>query len=57
MKKKSSIRVMIMVPVLLLGLVSILSNVMAVVNLRKVNQTASIIADDYLTAITELDTI
>ena len=48
---------MIMVPVLLLGLVSILSNVMAVVNLRKVNQTASIIADDYLTAITELDTI
>ena len=57
MKNKSSIRVMIMVPVLLLGLVSILSNVMAVVNLRKVNQTASIIADDYLTAITELDTI
>ncbi len=57
MKKKSSIRVMIMVPVLLLGFVSILSNVMAVVNLRKVNQTASIIADDYLTAITELDTI
>lgn len=57
MNKKSSIRVMIMVPVLLLGLVSILSNVMAVVNLRKVNQTASIIADDYLTAITELDTI
>ena len=57
MKKKSSIRVMIMVPVLLLGLVSILSNVMAVVNLRKVNQTATIIADEYLTAITELDTI
>ncbi len=57
MKKKSSIRVMIMVPVLLLGLVSILSNVMAVVNLRKVNQTATTIADEYLAAITELDTI
>ena len=57
MKKKTSIRVMIMVPVLLLGLVSILSNVMAVANLRRVNQTASTIADEYLTAITELDTI
>ncbi len=57
MKKKTSIRVMILVPVLLLGLVSILSNVMAVFNLRKVNDTASTIADEYLTAITELDTI
>ncbi len=57
MKKKTSIRTKIMVPVLLLGIVSILSNVMALSNLRKVNNTASTIADEYLTAITELDTI
>lgn len=57
MKKKSSIRVMIMVPVLLLGLVSILSNVLSLTNLRKVNNTASTIADDYMVAIGQLDTI
>jgi len=57
MNKKTSIRVMIMAPVLLLGLVSILSNVISLANLRKVNQTASTIADDYMSAISELDTI
>ncbi|WP_029323370.1 methyl-accepting chemotaxis protein [Butyrivibrio sp. AE3004] len=57
MEKKTSIRVMILVPILLLGIVSILSNVMALINLRRVNQTASTIADEYLSAITELDTI
>ena len=57
MKKKSSIRVMIMVPVLLLGFVSIFSNVMSLTNLRKVNRTASTIADDYMVAIGQLDTI
>ena len=57
MKRKASIRVMIMVPVLLLGFVSIFSNVMSLTNLRKVNKTASTIADDYMAAINELDTI
>ncbi|WP_027208775.1 methyl-accepting chemotaxis protein [Butyrivibrio hungatei] len=57
MKRKASIRVMIMVPVLLLGFVSIFSNVMSLTNLRKVNKTASTIADDYMSAINELDTI
>ena len=57
MKKKASIRVMIMAPVLLLGLVSIFSNVMSLTNLRKVNKTASTIADEYMAAINELDTI
>ena len=57
MKKKASIRVMIMVPVLLLGFVSIFSNVMSLTNLRKVNKTASTIADDYMAAINLLDTI
>lgn len=57
MKRKSSIRVMIMVPVLLLGIVSILSNVLAIVNLGRVNKSATTISDDYLNAITDLDTI
>ncbi len=57
MNKKSSIKVMILVPVLLLGLVCILSNVMSVVNLRKVNNAASSIADDYMTLITDLDKV
>ena len=57
MNKKTSIRVKILVPVILLGLVSILSNIMAVLNLRRVNDAASVIADDYLMAITKLDTI
>ncbi|MBO4913018.1 MAG: methyl-accepting chemotaxis protein [Butyrivibrio sp.] len=57
MKKKASIRVMIMVPVLLLGFVSIFSNIMSLTNLRKVNKTASTIADDYMAAINQLDTI
>lgn len=57
MKRKASIRVMIMVPVLLLGFVSIFSNVMSLTNLRKVNTTASTIADDYMAAINQLDVI
>ncbi|MBP5266123.1 MAG: methyl-accepting chemotaxis protein [Lachnospiraceae bacterium] len=54
---KSSIRAKIMIPVLLLGIVSIFSNVMAIVSLGTVNRTASRIADDYMTAITQLDTV
>lgn len=57
MNRKTSIRFMILVPVLLLGIVSILSNVLAVVNVRNVDNKASVIAEDYLNAITDLDTI
>ena len=55
--KKTSIRVKILVPVLLLFVISVMSNVLAINNLRKVNDMASVIADNYLGAITELDTI
>lgn len=55
--KKTSIRAKILFPVLLLFVISILSNIMALSNLGKVNSTASTIADEYLNAITELDTI
>jgi methyl-accepting chemotaxis protein len=57
MSKKTSIRAKILVPVLLLGFISIMSNVIALMNLKRVDQTATVIADQYLTAITELDTI
>ena len=57
MKKKRSIRLLILIPVLLLGAVSIVSNILALFNLSKVNNTASKIADEYMVAITELDTI
>lgn len=57
MKKKTSIRALILGPVLLLGIVSILSNVIAMLGLKKVNNTATVIADEYLEAISELDTI
>ena len=57
MKKKRSIRLLILIPVLLLGAVSIVSNILALFNLAKVNNTASKIADEYMVAITELDTI
>ena len=57
MNKKKSIRVMILIPVLLLGVVSVLSNVLALFNLSRVNKTASKIADEYMVAIMQLDTI
>ncbi|MDC7301401.1 methyl-accepting chemotaxis protein [Agathobacter ruminis] len=57
MNKTMSIKIKIMVPVLLLGIVSIFSNIMSVYSLRSVNKTASTIADEYMTTITELDTI
>ena len=57
MNKTMSIKIKIMVPVLLLGIVSIISNIMSVYSLRSVNKTASTIADEYMTTITELDTI
>ncbi|SFO00674.1 Methyl-accepting chemotaxis protein [Pseudobutyrivibrio sp. UC1225] len=57
MSKKTSIRLYILIPVLLLGILSIFSNVMALYNLSKVNHTATKIADEYMVAITELDTI
>ena len=56
-KKNSSIRMWILVPLLLLGIVSIVSNVMAGRNLRNVNSEATTISDKYLTGITELTDI
>ncbi|MCR5584316.1 MAG: methyl-accepting chemotaxis protein [Lachnospiraceae bacterium] len=57
MKKKLSIRVMMLGPVLSLGIISILSNVITMSNLKRVNNIAREISDESLVAITELDTI
>lgn len=53
-KKKTSIRLMILIPVLVLGVVSVFSSLLGVQNIRKVNKNATVIADDYMTAIEEL---
>ncbi len=57
MKKKTSIRILIMGPVILLGIVSILSNIISIINLKRVNDSATIISNEYMSCITELDTI
>lgn len=56
-KRRGSIKVRIMLPVLILGIVAIISNVTAMSNIRKVNQNAAQIADHYMTSLTELSSI
>ena len=56
-KKRTSLKVLILVPVFILGILSVLSNVMAVNNIRKVNRNASRIADDCMNSISELSAI
>lgn len=59
MKKKRhiSIKVFIMIPVLVLGIVSIISNGIAIMNIRNVNSNASNITDYYMKEILELSEI
>lgn len=56
-KKRTSLKALILVPVFILGILSVLSNVMAVNNIRKVNRNASRIADDCINSISELSAI
>ena len=56
-KKSVSIKVVILVPVIILGLISVFSNIMALSNIRKVNKNAIAIADESLNSISELSTI
>ena len=60
MKKKTkglSIKTIILIPVFVLGIVSIISNMQAISNIRKVNSNASVIADEYMTSISKLGEI
>lgn len=56
-KKHGSIRLKIMIPVLILGIVAVASNFLALSNTRKVNKTASNIADHYMKSLTELSSL
>lgn len=56
-KKRTSLKALILVSVFILGILSVLSNVMAVNNIRKVNRNASRIADDCMNSISELSAI
>ena len=56
-KTNSSIKLWIFIPLILLGVVSIGSNLLAERNVRSVNNEATAISDNYLTGITELSDI
>ncbi|MGN1180271.1 MAG: methyl-accepting chemotaxis protein [Suilimivivens sp.] len=56
-RRSMSIKAVIMIPVILLGFVSIISSVQAIHNIRNVNSNAEVIADDYMTAIQQLSDI
>lgn len=56
-KRRSSIKVMIMIPVIILGIVSVISNITAIINIRNVNANAADIADNYMPGIEKLSQI
>ena len=59
MKKKArmSIKVYILIPVFILGIVAVFSNIQGISNLGKVNTTAVVIADEHMVNITYLNDI
>lgn len=56
-KKRISIKIIILTPVFVLGLLAILSNMASLRSLKRVNRTAVTIADVHMANITELSTI
>ncbi len=54
-KKQGSIKTAIMIPVIILGLVSVLSNIIAVRNVQSVNNNATVITDNYMVSISKLN--
>jgi len=57
MKPRISIKVLTLIPIFVLSFVCISSNIIAVRNIQNVNSTASKIADDYMTGISDLSNI
>ncbi|MBQ6886086.1 MAG: methyl-accepting chemotaxis protein [Lachnospiraceae bacterium] len=59
MKKKRyvSIKAIILIPVFILGLVCIMSNIMAISSLNSVNANAAVISNKYMVSISKLGTI
>ena len=56
-KKLKSIKTVILIPVFILGILCIISNIMAILNIRNVNASASDIADRCMTSISKLGQI
>lgn len=54
MKRRGSIKLAILLPVFILGAVSIISNLTAIMNIRNVNANAEEIADNYMISISKL---
>ena len=57
MKKNVSTKFIILLPVFILGIVSVLSNIVAVINIKRVNNNATQIANGYMECISELGDI
>lgn len=55
--QKASVKTMILVPVLILGIAAVISNVMGMVNIKKVNNNATVITDEYMVRMEELSDI
>lgn len=56
-KRRVSIKTLILVPVLILGIIAVFSNVVAIINLKRVNSNATDITDNYMVRITDLEEI
>lgn len=56
-KKKISTKIIILIPVFILGIVSVFSNMLAMSSLRSVNSVATVIAEDSLASVSELASI
>lgn len=56
-KKRISIKLLILIPVFILGFLAIFSNIEAIINLGNVNSTAVTIAEEHMTNISELSNI
>ena len=54
MKKKISTKVIVMIPVFILGIVSVISNIWALASLKNVNSVATTIAGESMTSVSEL---
>ena len=54
MKKKLNIKYRLILPIALLGIVALISNVLAVTNIKNVNDNAANIADNYMEGKTQL---
>ena len=59
MKKQGrfSTKMIILIPVFVIGIISIISSVLAVKNIRKVNENATQIANGYMVCIADLGSI